>query len=57
MPELVKHCDIAIGNEEDADKVFGIKAPDTDVNAGKVEAEKYRFVAEQLTQEVSRISK
>ena len=48
MPELVKHCDIAIGNEEDADKVFGIKAPDTDVNAGKVEAEKYLFVAEQL---------
>jgi 2-dehydro-3-deoxygluconokinase len=50
MPELVQHCDVAIGNEEDADKVFGIKAPDTDVNAGKVEAEKYRFVAEQLTQ-------
>ena len=49
MPELVQHCDVAIGNEEDADKVFGIKAPDTDVNAGKVEAEKYRFVAEQLT--------
>ena len=48
MPELVKHCDIAIGNEEDADKVFGIKAPDTDVIAGKVEAEKYRFVTEQL---------
>ena len=35
MPELVKHCDIAIGNEEDADKVFGIKAPDTDVMRGK----------------------
>ena len=26
MPELVEHCDIAIGNEEDADKVLGIKA-------------------------------
>jgi 2-dehydro-3-deoxygluconokinase len=46
MPEMVKHCDIAIGNEEDADKVFGIKAPDTDVMAGKVEAEHYRFVVE-----------
>jgi len=33
MPELVRHCDIAVGNEEDADKVFGIKAPDTDVVA------------------------
>jgi 2-dehydro-3-deoxygluconokinase len=48
MPELVGHCDIAIGNEEDADKVFGIKAPDADVGKGKVEAEKYVFVAEEL---------
>ncbi len=48
MPELVKHCDIAVGNEEDADKVFGIKAPETDVQAGRVEAEKYRFVCEEL---------
>ena len=30
MPELVSHSDVAIGNEEDADKVFGIKAPETD---------------------------
>lgn len=44
MPELVSHCDIAIGNEEDADKVFGIKAPETDVTSGKVEADKYRHV-------------
>jgi len=48
MPELVRHCDIAIGNEEDADKVFGIKAPETDVVAGKVEADKYRYVCEEL---------
>ena len=48
MPELVKHCDIAIGNEEDADRVFGIRAPGTDVAAGRVEAEKFRFVAEGL---------
>lgn len=48
MPELVRHCDVAIGNEEDADKVFGIKAPGADVMAGKVEAEKYRYVCEEL---------
>jgi 2-dehydro-3-deoxygluconokinase len=47
MPELVKHCDIAIGNEEDAEKVFGIKAPDTDVVSGNVKAENFRFVAEE----------
>lgn len=48
MAELVPYCDIAIGNEEDADKVFGIRAPETDVTSGKVEADKYRFVCEAL---------
>jgi 2-dehydro-3-deoxygluconokinase len=48
MPGLVRHCDIAIGNEEDADKVFGIKAPATDVITGKVEADQYRYVCEEL---------
>lgn len=50
MPDLVKYCDIAIGNEEDADKVFGIKAPEVDVNAGKVEARAYRYVCEKLVE-------
>ncbi len=48
MPELVGYCDVAIGNEEDADKVFGIKAPETDVTAGKVDAGKYRYVCDEL---------
>ena len=48
MPDLVRYCDIAVGNEEDADKVFGIRAPDTDVTAGVIEADKYRFVCEEL---------
>lgn len=48
MPDLVQHTDIAIGNEEDADKVFGIKAPESDVTAGKVEAEQYLYVCEKL---------
>ena len=48
MPALVKHCDIAIGNEEDAEKVFGIKAPGSDITAGKVEAENYRYVVEEM---------
>jgi 2-dehydro-3-deoxygluconokinase len=50
MPELVQYCDVAIGNEEDADKVFGIHAPDTDVIAGKVDPNTYRYVCEQLNQ-------
>ncbi|MGQ9502410.1 MAG: PfkB family carbohydrate kinase [Anaerolineae bacterium] len=48
MPDMVKLCDIAIGNEEDAEKVFGIKAPETDVQAGRVEAGQYRYVCEEL---------
>jgi 2-dehydro-3-deoxygluconokinase len=48
MPELVRSCDVAVGNEEDAQKVFGIQAPGADVTAGRVEADKYRFVCEEL---------
>ncbi|MFZ6029975.1 MAG: PfkB family carbohydrate kinase [Chloroflexota bacterium] len=48
MPELVALCDVALGNEEDADKVFGIKAPESDVEGGKVDAEQYRYVCEKL---------
>jgi 2-dehydro-3-deoxygluconokinase len=55
MPELVDHCDVAVGNEEDAEKVFGIQAPETDVSAGKVSADKYRYVCEQLGARFSRL--
>ena len=50
MQELVDYCDLAVGNEEDAAKVFGIHAPDTDVVSGKLEAQKYRHVCEELSQ-------
>jgi len=48
MPELVALADVAVGNEEDADKVFGIRAPGTDVASGDVQAERYRFVCDEL---------
>jgi 2-dehydro-3-deoxygluconokinase len=48
MPELVGYCDLAVGNEEDAHKVFGMKAPDTDVTAGRVDADKYYDVCQEL---------
>jgi len=56
MPELVRYSDIAIGNEEDADKVFGIKAPDADVSAGKVEAEGYKYVCAALAERFPNLS-
>jgi 2-dehydro-3-deoxygluconokinase len=48
MPELVKYVDVAVGNEEDADKAFGIRAKDTDVTAGVIEAEAYHYVCREL---------
>jgi 2-dehydro-3-deoxygluconokinase len=48
MPELVSHCDVILGNEEDADKVFGIKPDGTDVSSGHVSAAKFESVCVQL---------
>jgi 2-dehydro-3-deoxygluconokinase len=50
MRDLVALSDVAIGNEEDAAKVFGIHAPDTDVTSGQLDAKKYRHVCEQLAE-------
>jgi len=57
MPSLVELADVAVGNEEDADKVFGIKAPDADVEKGRVEAESYRYVATKLVERFPNLKK
>ena len=48
MGELMKYVDVCIANEEDAEKVFGIKAAATDVDSGKLNHEGYKDVAKQL---------
>lgn len=48
MEGLVKHCDVILGNEEDADMVFGIKPEGVDVTAGHVEGAAYESVGKQL---------
>jgi len=48
MPALVQHCDIILGNEEDAEKVFGIKPEDTDVSKGQLSAAGYVTVCNKL---------
>lgn len=50
MPALVEDCDIILGNEEDAEKVFGIKTETGDVTSGKVDAASYGSVCRQLNQ-------
>ncbi|MFK7925462.1 MAG: PfkB family carbohydrate kinase [Bacteroidia bacterium] len=48
MPELVKYCDVILGNEEDAEKVFGIHPEGADVTSGHVDAASYESVGKQL---------
>lgn len=48
MEELVRYVDVLVANEEDAEKVLGIKAADTDVNTGKLSRNGYVQVAKQL---------
>lgn len=50
MPALVECCDVILGNEEDAEKVFGIKPEGFDAAAtqGEVDAAAFRSVCTQL---------
>ncbi|MEL6140588.1 MAG: sugar kinase, partial [Bacteroidota bacterium] len=49
MPELVAGCDIILGNEEDAEKHFGLHPEGVDVTAGhSVDAKSYLSVLKQL---------
>ncbi len=48
MGALMEYVDVCIANEEDAEKVFGIHAANTDVTGGKISDEGYKDVARQL---------
>lgn len=49
MSELVRYCDVIIGNEEDAEKSLGVKAPKTDITKANVKGENYLVVCEALS--------
>ena len=57
MPELVEGCDVILGNEEDAEKVFHIQPKGVDVTAGHVEAAAYESVCRQLVKRFPRAKK
>ena len=57
MPELVAGCDVILGNEEDAEKVFHIQPEGVDVTAGHVEAAAYESVCRQLVKKFPRAKK
>ena len=48
MSQLAEFVDVMVANEEDAEKVFGIKPPEVDVVKGLVKAESYQFVAQKI---------
>lgn len=48
MKQLMPYVDVCIANEEDADKVLGIKATGTDIESGKLNKEGYVDVARQI---------
>lgn len=57
MPDLVSGCDIILGNEEDAEKVFGIHPEGVDVTSGHIEAAAYESVCRQLMKKFPRARK
>jgi 2-dehydro-3-deoxygluconokinase len=59
MPALVEGCDIILGNEEDAEKVFGIKPEGFDVSHtdGDVNANEFESVCTQLMKRFPRAKK
>lgn len=56
MAPLMAYVDVAIGNEEDCEKVFGIKGADVKV-AGEVSAERYLAVVRELTKRFTNLKK
>ncbi|MBF6629487.1 MAG: sugar kinase [Proteiniphilum sp.] len=59
MPALVEGCDVILGNEEDAEKVFGIKPEGFSVEhtGGEVDASQFESVCKQLMQQFPRTKK
>lgn len=48
MPELVRGCNIVLGNEEDAEMSLGIKPEGVDVRTGHVTSEAYLSVSKKI---------
>jgi len=57
MPELVAYCDIILGNEEDAEKVFGIHPDGVDVTSGNIDGIEYESVGRQLMKKFPKAQK
>jgi len=59
MTELTEHCDVILGNEEDAEMHFGIKPEGLDITkqGHEVKAETFRSVCEQMMKKFPKAKK
>ena len=53
MTGLMKHVDVCIGNEEDAEITLGFRPADTDVSRGKLSIEGYKTMFRQMKERFS----
>ena len=51
MKGFMKYVDVIIGNEEDAEKVLGMKPGNTDVTGGNLELAGYKSIFEQMAEQ------
>ena len=57
MRKILPFIDVIIGNEEDCHDVLGIRAGDTDVQAGKLDTSRYPDVARQVAKQFPNVKK
>jgi len=57
MTELVKGCNVVLGNEEDAEMSLGIKPENVDVKKGEVTAESYLTVSKKIMKHFPNVKK
>lgn len=57
MRSLVSYVDLVIANEEDAEMCLGIKAPESDVEAGELSVDGFAHVAREIVRAFSHVSR
>jgi 2-dehydro-3-deoxygluconokinase len=57
MREILPHVDLLIANEEDCADVLGIRAGETNVDAGRIQTDRYPEVARQAVEQFPNLSR
>ena len=57
IQQLIRHVDVVIANEEDAEMTLGISDPTSDVDAGQINTAGYVHVAQRIVEQFPNVSK